>query len=61
MQVIEKVKVVPEGYNGCLLYTSLGQDKLAETLLKYIKGQLNIIYEGSEQVQYSGSITLPVD
>ena len=48
-------------FQSAMAAYQLGQDKLAETLLKYIKGQLNIIYEGSEQVQYSGSITLPVD
>ena len=45
-------------FQSAMAAYQLGQDKLAETLLKYIKGQLNIIYEGSEQVQYSGSITL---
>ena len=48
-------------FQSAMAAYQLGQNKLAETLLKYIKGQLNIIYEGSEQVQYSGSITLPVD
>lgn len=48
-------------FQSAMAAYQLGQDKLAETLLKYIKGQLNIIYEGSEQVQYSGSITLPID
>ena len=48
-------------FQSAMAAYQLGQDKLAETLLKYIKGQLNIIYEDSEQVQYSGSITLPID
>ena len=37
-------------FQSAMAAYQLGQNKLAETLLKYIKGQLNIIYEGSEQV-----------
>lgn len=48
-------------FQSAMAAHQLGQDKLAETLLKYIQGQLNIIYQGTETVQYSGSITLPID
>lgn len=48
-------------FQSAMAAYQLGQDKLAETLLKYIQGQINIIYQGSETVQYSGSITMPVD
>ena len=44
-----------------LWHINLVKINLLKLFLKYIKGQLNIIYEGGEQVQYSGSITLPVD
>ena len=39
----------------------VGEDKVGESVVKYIKGEVNIIYEGSEEVEYSGCIRVGVD
>lgn len=38
----------------------LGKDKLAETLIKYIKAQLRVIYRNSKCVEFDSMIPLPV-
>ncbi len=38
----------------------LGQDKLAETLIKYIKGQLKLIYRNSRCAEFDGMVPLPI-
>ncbi len=38
----------------------LGKDKLAETLIKYIKGQLKLIYRESHCAEFDSMIPLPI-
>ena len=44
----------------CAAY-QLGETSKATVLINYIKGQLNIIYQGSEHEQYDGTFVVPVD
>lgn len=38
----------------------LGQDKLAETLIKYIKGQLKLIYREARCAEFDGMVPMPI-
>ena len=45
---------------ACAAY-QLGETSKANVLINYIKGQLNIIYQGSEYEQYDGTFVVPID
>lgn len=45
-------------FNAAVAARKLGKDKLAETLIKYIKGKINQIYKGKDN---STSFVFPVD
>ena len=45
-------------FNGAVAARKLGKDKLAETLIKYIKGKINQIYKNKDN---STSFVFPVD
>jgi len=45
---------------ACAAY-QLDETSKANVLINYIKGQLNIIYQGSEHEQYDGTFVVPVD
>ena len=38
----------------------LGKDKLAETLIKYIQGQLKIVYRNSHCAEFDSMVPLPI-
>ncbi len=38
----------------------LGKDKLADTLIKYIKGQLKIIYKNNHCAEFDSMVPLPI-
>ena len=40
---------------------SLGKDKLANTLIKYVDAQLELIYKGSDKDMFNGGFILPID
>ena len=45
---------------ACAAY-QLGETTKANLLINYIKGQLNIIYQGAQYEQYDGTFVVPID
>lgn len=45
-------------FNAAVAARKLGKDKLAETLIKYVKGKINQIYQGKDN---STSFVFPID
>ena len=48
-------------FQSALAAKSLGKDKLANTLIKYVEAQLEIIYKGSDKEEFNSGFILPVD
>ena len=48
-------------FQSALAARSLGKDKLANTLIKYIEAQLELVYKGEDKEEFNGGFILPVD
>lgn len=48
-------------FQSAIAAKSLGKDKLANTLIKYVDAQLELIYKGENKDLFSGGFILPVD
>ena len=48
-------------FQSALAAKSLGKDKLANTLIKYVDAQLELIYKNSDEQPFDGGFILPID
>ena len=48
-------------FQSALAARALGKDKLANTLIKYIEAQLELIYKGEDKEAFNGGFILPID
>lgn len=48
-------------FQSAIAAKSLGKDKLANTLIKYVDAQLELIYKGENKDLFSGGFILPID
>lgn len=47
-------------FSAAVAAHNLGKDKLADTLIKYIKGQLKIIYKGQKCADYDSMVPVSI-
>lgn len=48
-------------FQSAIAAKSLGKDKLANTLIKYVDAQLELIYKGEDKNIFNGGFILPID
>lgn len=48
-------------FQSAIAAKSLGKDKLANTLIKYVDAQFELIYKGSDKDMFNGGFILPID
>lgn len=48
-------------FQSAIAAKSLGKDKLANTLIKYVDAQLELIYKNSDKDMFSGGFIFPID